>query len=230
MLTVLALLALVLPLRAPQTPAPEPQMMTYQMVIFRAGPTTASPSPADQQKMLDGHLANLAKLNRERVNLLYGPFTDGAGDMRGIAILDVKDGATATAHFKDDPFVKGGFMVVDARPWYGPKGWFNLPNDPPVPEPLIWGFLMRGPNTSQTAAEAAEIQKGHLSYMDSLHTQGKLVMAGPFVDNSPYRGVVVYRVASVAEAKTLAAGDPAVKAGRLVLEARPWMTFKGILK
>lgn len=229
MLTALALLALVLPLRAPQTPAPEPQMMTYQMVIFRAGPNAASPTPADQQKMLDGHLAHLAKLNRERVNLLYGPFTD-AGDMRGIAILDVKDGATATAHFKDDPFVKGGFMVVEAKPWYGPKGWFSVPNDPPVPEPLIWGFLMRGPNTSLPAAEAAEIQKGHLSYMDSLHAQGKLVMAGPFGDNSAYRGVVVYRVASVDDAKKLAADDPAVKAGRLVIEARPWMTFKGILK
>jgi len=27
-----------------------------------------------------------------------------------------------------------------------------------------------------------------------------------------------------------AAGDPAVKAGRLVIDARPWMSFKGMLK
>ena len=44
------------------------------------------------------------------------------------------------------------------------------------------------------------------------------------------RGLVIYRVASVDEAKQLAAGDPAVKAGRLVIDARPWVTFKGILK
>jgi hypothetical protein len=37
-------------------------------------------------------------------------------------------------------------------------------------------------------------------------------------------------VKSVEEAKQLAAQDPAVKAGRLVIDARPWMTFKGILK
>ena len=62
------------------------------------------------------------------------------------------------------------------------------------------------------------------------HAQGKLVMAGPFTDGAAARGIVVYRVKDVAEAKALAADDPAVKAGRLVLEAYPWMTFKGILK
>jgi uncharacterized protein len=94
----------------------------------------------------------------------------------------------------------------------------------------VLGFLVRGSNTSQDKAAAEEIQKGHLAYMDSLHKQGKLVMAGPFADSGNARGVVVYRVKDVAEAKALAAEDPAVKAGRLVLEAYPWMTFKGILK
>jgi hypothetical protein len=50
------------------------------------------------------------------------------------------------------------------------------------------------------------------------------------MDSAPARGLVVYRVKDVAEAKALAADDPAVKAGRLVIEAVPWMTFKGILK
>ena len=44
------------------------------------------------------------------------------------------------------------------------------------------------------------------------------------------RGIVVYRVATVEEARALAASDPAVKAGRLRLDARRWMTFKGLLK
>ena len=68
---------------------------------------------------------------------------------------------------------------------------------------------MRGPTRSQSQAEAEQIQKGHLAYMADLHRQGKLIMAGPFLDQSDWRGVVVYRVGSVAEAKGLAAGDPA---------------------
>jgi hypothetical protein len=37
-------------------------------------------------------------------------------------------------------------------------------------------------------------------------------------------------VQDVPAAMALAAEDPAVKAGRLTLEAYPWMTFRGILK
>jgi hypothetical protein len=50
------------------------------------------------------------------------------------------------------------------------------------------------------------------------------------MDDTPSRGIVIYRVDTVAQAQELAAGDPAVKAGRLKLEARPWMTFKGMLR
>jgi uncharacterized protein YciI len=110
------------------------------------------------------------------------------------------------------------------------KKGFSLPAEGHQLEALIFGFLMRGPNASQAGATAAEIQKGHLAYMTKLHGEGKLVAAGPFMDDSPMRGIVVYRVGTIDEAKALAAEDPAVKAGRLVLDAHPWMTFKGILK
>ena len=90
---------------------------------------------------------------------------------------------------------------------------------------------MRGPKrTPETTPATEEIQRGHLAYMTALHEQGKLVAAGPFLDDSDVRGIVVSRVTTVDEARQLAAGDPAVKAGRLVLDARPWMTLKGILK
>jgi uncharacterized protein YciI len=118
----------------------------------------------------------------------------------------------------------------------GPRGWFQAPasydlTNPDALEPLVLGFLMRAPNApAQDKAKSEEIQKGHLAYMESLHAQGKLVAAGPFLDDTSTRGLVIYRVQDVAAAKALAAEDPAVKAGRLVLDAYPWMTLKGILK
>jgi len=66
--------------------------------------------------------------------------------------------------------------------------------------------------------------------LESLHAQGKLVAAGPFLDDTSPRGLVIYRVKDVASAQALAAEDPAVKAGWLVLDAYPWLTLKGILK
>ncbi len=222
-------------LQAAASPAPPPQApletQTYQMVFLRAA---ATPQGPDGQKMQQEHLARLAELNRQRLNVLYGPFLD-EGDLRGIAIMDVKDADAAKGLMADDPFVRAGAMTVDVRPWMGPKGWFADPPDrdvthPGVLEQLVFGFLVTGPNRSQPQAEAAEIQKGHLTYMDALNKQGKLVAAGPFLDEGDARGIVIYRVANVEEARQLAAGDPAVKAGRLAIDARPWMTLKGILK
>ena len=57
----------------------------------------------------------------------------------------------------------------------------------------------------------------------------KLVVAGPFGDNGALRGIFVFRVASIDEAKTLAATDPAVQAGRLAIDLHPWMVPVGIL-
>jgi uncharacterized protein YciI len=210
-------------------PAMAQEMMTYQMVLFRTGPN--KDIPADKAKALqDGHLAFLTKLNAERVNVIFGPFLDG-GDLRGLAILDVPDAAAARARLADDPYVKAGHMALDIKPWMGPRGWFQPPATPHTLEQFVFGFLMRAtPSAAHTPAEVQEIQKGHLAYMDALHAQGKLVAAGPFAEAGDFRGIVIYRVATLDEAKALAAGDPAVKAGRLRIDARPWMTFKGILK
>jgi len=209
-------------------------MMTYQMVLLKKGPTAPPSAPDVQKKMQDEHLAGLAELNRKRINLIYGPMLDG-GDLQGVAILDVPDADAAKNAFANDPFVKAGVMVPEVHPWMGPKGWFSTPpsydvSNPSNLEPFIFGFLVRGTNASPDPSTAAEIQKGHLAYMSSLHEQGKLPAAGPFADQGRLRGIVIYRVKDVAEAMTLAAEDPAVKAGRLLLEAHQWMTFKGILK
>ena len=213
---------------APAQDPPAP-MTVMQMVFLRAAVGKPEPEGQKLQEMQAEHLARLARLNRERVNLLYGPFLDG-GELRGIVVLDVADAEAARQLVAADPLVAAGLMSVEVRPWYGSKSELHLPEDPPTTENLILGFLMRGPHRSQPAAEAEEIQKGHLAYMAGLHEQGKLALAGPFAEDSDWRGVVIYRVGSVDEARQLAAGDPAVAAGRLVIDARPWLTFKGILR
>lgn len=235
---------------APPPAAEAPlQMMTYQMVLFREAPKAKTAAKGDSEDKILGHLANLARLNRARIAVLYGPFNGDAQPaasrlqgLAGIAILDVKDAAAAKAEFATDPFVAAGDVVLEVKPWLGPKGWFAAPAQPAASEPnkmdiepFVFGVLVRGPAAKATPpvhmdAERQEIQKGHLAYMGELNKQGKLVAAGPFMEDGDWRGIVIYRVAGVAEAQQLAAADPAVKAGRLALEARPWMTLRGVLK
>lgn len=225
---ILGVLWLTLPANSRSATNLPPGMKRYQMVFFRKGPDTNAPS-AELPKMQQAHLEGLTKLNTERVNVLFGPFLDKT-DLRGIAVLDVPDAEAARKCLADDPFVKQGLMVVDVKSWYSETNVFGLPETPNVPEQFIFGFLMRGSSPQLPAAEAKQIQAGHLAYMGEMHKQGKLVAAGPFGGDSDWRGIVIYRVGSVEEAKGIAAGDPAVKAGRLTIDARPWMTFKGMLK
>lgn len=228
---------------------PPLQMMTYQMVLFKQAPKreAAPGQQRDSEDKLIGHLANLARLNRERIAVIYGPFNGddpGAVSMKGLvglAILDVPDADAARKQFASDPYVQAGDTVLEVKPWFGPKGWFKPPAQPAASdpnkvdvEPFIFGVLVRGPAAKSrepvhTQAQREEIQKGHLAYMAELNKQGKLLAAGPFMEDGDWRGIVVYRVATVADAQALAADDPAVRAGRLTLEARPWMTLRGIL-
>ena len=97
-------------------------------------------------------------------------------------------------------------------------------------ETVYFGFLTSGPNRGQDAQSAAELQKQHLAFMDDQRAQGRLLLAGPFMDPGPRRGIVVYREASLEAARSRASGDPTIKIGRLALELHPWAIPKGALR
>lgn len=88
--------------------------------------------------------------------------------------------------------------------------------------PYVMAFLKAGPNRDQDSATAAEIQRQHLANIRRLAADGKLVLAGPFLDEGPLEGIFVFDVATLEEARTLTESDPAVRAGRLTLELHPW--------
>jgi uncharacterized protein len=88
-------------------------------------------------------------------------------------------------------------------------------------------FLKKGPNRSHDSATAATIQAGHMANIQKLAAAKKLKVAGPFLDDGDLRGIFILDVASPEEAKRLTDADPAVQAGRLIMEIHPWMTQKG---
>jgi len=94
----------------------------------------------------------------------------------------------------------------------------------------VMAFLKRGPNRSSDSTTAANLQREHLANIDRLANEGKLVLAGPFLDDGDLRGIYVFNVTTVEEAKALTETDPAIQAGSLVMELRPWYGSAAMMK
>lgn len=112
--------------------------------------------------------------------------------------------------------------VADAGSSYDPALARALDADPYGMDRYVMAFLKAGPNRDQDSLEAAALQKAHLDNIQRMAAEGTLVLAGPFMDDGEVRGIYIFDVETIEEARRLTETDPAIQAGRLVMELRPW--------
>lgn len=97
-----------------------------------------------------------------------------------------------------------------------------------VMKQYIMVFLKRGEKANTFSEEKRkELQAGHMENMGRLSKLGKLIVAGPFGDDTDLRGIFIMDCESIEEAKALVETDPSIQAGRLQAEYHPWWTAKG---
>lgn len=94
----------------------------------------------------------------------------------------------------------------------------------------VMAFLKAGPNRAQDSTRAAELQRAHLDNITRMAENGDLVLAGPFLDNGEIRGIYVFDVRTVEEARELTETDPAIQAGSLEMELHPWYGSAALMK
>jgi len=86
----------------------------------------------------------------------------------------------------------------------------------------VMAFLKKGPKRSSDPKIAEELQAAHMANINKMAEDGKLVLAGPFLGEGDLRGIYVFDVKTIEEAKALTESDPAIQAGSLVMELHPW--------
>lgn len=92
-------------------------------------------------------------------------------------------------------------------------------------------MLMKGSRRDEIidTAKINRIQAGHIANIDRLAKEGKLILAGPFMDDINWRGIFIMNCATEKEAEELLATDPAIATGRLTYEIYRWATMKNCL-
>ncbi len=87
----------------------------------------------------------------------------------------------------------------------------------------VFCILKTGSNTTATPEEQSKLFKGHMDNIIKLSNEGKLSVAGPFMKNDKnYRGIFIFNVSTIEEAKILVESDPAVQAKIFEAELTLW--------
>lgn len=94
----------------------------------------------------------------------------------------------------------------------------------------VMAFLKEGSTQLKDSAANMQLQMAHLKNIGRLAAEGKLVVAGPFLDNQPLRGIFIFNVETVDEAQKLTETDPAIKAGTLVMELHPFYCSAALMQ
>lgn len=232
----LALTLVIVPLMAADGQDLPPDMDRYVVGILKRGPSWTAGKTPEHEKLMAGHLAHLGKMAQTGKLVAAGPFLDG-GDIAGILIFHGTSVDEATALASEDPAVKAGHLALEVHPWLGTKGigtrFAEMARAKPVEQmPMVtlqFAFLTRGASwTPERTPETEKIQAGHMAHIGRMADAGKLIVAGPFANGGQLRGIFIFK-ATAEEARALAADDPAVKAGRLALDVRPWMVAEGLM-
>lgn len=205
------------------------EMTTCVMGFIVKGPAWTQDKTPELAKLQQNHLAHIFSLIDSDKAAIVGPLLDNQ-EIRGIIVFNTDSIELARTWESVDPAIQAGRFSMQYTKWFADKGIMKHPDTPIVFAKYYFGLLKKGPLwTPAETDEVKKIQEGHMANINAMAKMGKLVLAGPFIDGGDNRGVFMFKTESLEEAQTLCTHDPAVQAGRLIVELHPWMVTKGSL-
>lgn len=111
---------------------------------------------------------------------------------------------------------------VTTNPKYDAQAAQRLGADQRGMRSYVLVILKTGPNKIAPGKERDEMFAGHFANIKKLAAEGKLALAGPFDGAGGWRGLFIFAVKDIEEAKQLTATDPVIIKGEMIAEYHPW--------
>lgn len=219
-----------------QTPAEAPKfdLDQYQFGMLERGPKWTAENTPEIQKIQEGHMANIRRMAELGKLVAAGPII-GDGAFRGIFVFKASSVGEAESLAAQDPAIQAGRLKLSFMNWLAPKGigakllaeLKTNPNPKYTMTRYYLAFLKKGPKW--TASSSPDIQKLQIAHLWDIRRKldsGKYVSAGPLESQDDRAGILVIAAESPEQAREIAESDPAVRAGRLVIELHTWLVAK----
>lgn len=110
------------------------------------------------------------------------------------------------------------------KPEYNQELAASLGADQYGMKPYTIVMLTTGTAKIEDKTQMSSLMKGHMENIGKLAKEGKIVVAGPFLEKNKenYRGMFIFNTKSKEEAEQWVKTDPAVQAGVFSYEVFPW--------
>lgn len=193
--------------------------------------TTETSDKASLRKFMEGYFkscptckSKITNINQNgsRVTMTETASWDtakGKQSSDSFAVYEFKGGKIARVYYYGEP-AKSSYDEALAK---------KLGADERGMKTFVFVNLIRGKKVFEKA-ERDKLVAGHMGNIGKLAESGKLVLAGPFFDDNDIRGIYVFDVDTLENAKALTETDPAVKAGVFEFEMRLWYGSAALLE
>jgi uncharacterized protein YciI len=206
-----------------------PEVATTYWIFLTTGKSSQGTERSEIEKLQAAHLANFGRLHKAGKLFTAGPLVDPQKKMRGIVVVKAPDLKSLSELFEPDPFVKNGFLNIDAIKMEVAVGKFQETANPKALAEYRLVLLEKPtPDGKELDAEA---QKNNRAYCQTIHDAERLCFAGWLSDDElSRRGILIFHKLDDATLKSLVDELPAVKSKTWKATTIPLYMSEGIVK
>lgn len=193
------------------------QTPEYIFVFLNNKPDKVKLADEEVKKIMDGHLANIARLAKEGKLIAAGPF-DGGG---GIFIFKSKSINEVQEWLRTDPGVQANRWNLEVLPYFPQYGSVCAAKEPY--EMVTYQFIRYSPGiTKLTAKQQSKLEKKHSEYLAFQRSSTKILTEASF--GKQQGGILIVNGELSSE---VIQHDAAVREGLFITDSKKLWIAKG---